>query len=249
MTSLSSPSIELVARFLENVRSTVPLGIEQIDVMLRLIEAARGHLRSFLDLGCGDGVLSSAIFEETPDARGCLVELSEPMLQVARHRLRAQAEGAEFVAADFLQSGWVNALTAAAPFDAIVSGFALHAVPDERKRELFGELHSLLSPDGIFINIEHVSSATRWTESQWDDYMIDAIFGPQPKGGEGKPRAEVAREYYRREATVGSIHAPLEVQLDWLREAGFENVECFLKVQELAMFGGQRGEIGTVPRG
>ena len=39
----------------------------------------------------------------------------------------------------------------------------------------------------------------------------------------------------------GEHLAPLEVQLDWLRECGFVNVECFLKVLELAVFGGQRG--------
>ena len=120
------------------------------------------------------------------------------------------------------------------------AGGAGQAMPDGRKPALYAELHELLRPEGIFIRFDHVASATRWTESIWDDTMIEAIFGAELKGAPGKPRAEVARDYYRRVARSGSVPPPLEVEFDWLREAGFENVECFHKVQELAMFGGQK---------
>jgi SAM-dependent methyltransferase len=130
--------------------------------------------------------------------------------------------------------------TAAAPFDAIVCSLAIHHLPHERKRQLYRELFQLLLPGGIFINIEHVASATRWTESLWNDYMIDAIFGHALKSSPGKSRAEVAREYYSRPGAAANVLAPLEVQCDWLREIGFENVDCYLKVLELAVFGGQK---------
>src|SRR5678815_1441292 len=83
-----SPSPELVSRFLENVRGTVPLGIEQLDVLLRLIEATGRRVEEFLDLGCANAVLSGAIFGEYPVAHGTLVELSEPMCAAARSQLR-----------------------------------------------------------------------------------------------------------------------------------------------------------------
>jgi hypothetical protein len=34
--------------------------------------------------------------------------------------------------------------------------------------------------------------------------------------------------------------APLDDQIDWLREAGFESVDCHWKWLELALFGGAR---------
>ena len=55
-----------------------------------------------------------------------------------------------------------------------------------------------------------------------------------------RSRAEIAREYYARAVQGAGALAPLEVQCDWLREAGFENVDCYLKVLELAVFGGQK---------
>src|SRR4051812_49391549 len=157
---------DFVAKFLQNVRGTVPLTIEQIDMMLQLITAARGEdIESFLDLGCGDGVLSSAILNEYPHARGLLIDFSEPMLDAARKQLENHAARVSFVQADIRHPGWVLHMAALHPLDAVVSGFAIHHLPDARKRELYGEIFSLLKPEGIFINIEHVSSATRWTES------------------------------------------------------------------------------------
>jgi hypothetical protein len=75
-----------------------------------------------------------------------------------------------------------------------------------------------------------------------DDLLIAAIFGDQLRAAGGKTRAEVAREYYARLAEESARLAPLEVQCDWLREIGFESVDVYLKLQELALFGGQRPE-------
>ena len=232
---------DLAAKFLQNVRGAIPLSIEQIDMMLRLLTAARGErLENFLDLGCGDGVLSAAILDENPGARGCLVDFSEPALTAARDRLHGHAERVEFILADYARPGWMSEIARAQPFDAVVSGFAAQHSPNDRKRALFGEVFQLLKPEGIFINIEHVASATRWTESIWDDYMIDAIFGQELRASADRSRAEIAREYYARAVQEAGALAPLEVQCDWLREIGFENVDCYLKVLELAVFGGQR---------
>jgi tRNA (cmo5U34)-methyltransferase len=241
LTAAPMGSADLVATFLQNVRGATPLTIEQIDIMLQLLSAARGSaVESFLDLGCGDGMLSAAILDEFPNARGCLVDISEPLLTAARHQLHAHADRVDFIVADYTQPGWTAEVARSAPFDAVVSAFAAHGSPDHQKRELYAEIFQLLKPEGPFVNIEQVASSTRWTESIWDDYLIEAIFGPEIKGASGKKRADVAREYYKRANSGGNICAPLEVQCDWLREIGFENVECFLKVAELAVFGGQR---------
>jgi ubiquinone/menaquinone biosynthesis C-methylase UbiE len=241
LTAAPGENADIVAAFLQNVRGATPLSIEQIDVMLQLLAAARGNaVESFLDLGCGDGMLSAAILDEFPNARGCLVDISEPLLTAARHQIQSHAGRVDFIVADYTQPDWTANIARFAPFDAVVSAFGAHGSPDHQKRELYSEIFRLLKPEGPFVNIEQVASATRWTESIWDDYLIEAIFGPDIKSAPGKKRAEVAREYYRRANRAGNMCAPLEVQCDWLREIGFENVDCYFKVAELAVFGGQR---------
>ncbi len=230
----------VVAQFLQNVRGSVPLAIEQIDITLRLISAARDHLETFLNIGCGDGMLAAAILDEFPHARGLLVDPSSAPLETARQRLRPHAGRFECRRADYLEPDWVQQTAVFAPFGAIVRGMAMPILPSERKQAFFGEVFGLLKPGGIFLNIEHVASATRWTESVFDDYMIEAIFGEQIRAAEGKSRAEVAREYYEQAERDAGGFAPLEVQCDWLRETGYEGVECYLKVSELAVFGGQK---------
>ncbi|MEA3211060.1 MAG: tRNA (cmo5U34)-methyltransferase [Chthoniobacter sp.] len=241
-------SPELVAKFLQNVRHSIPLAIEQIDMMLRLVHAARGdRLDRFLDLGCGDGLLSSALLDDYPQARGWLVDLSPSLLGGARKQLQKNSS-VQFISADFARPSWTSAVAMGAPFDAIVSALSIHALPDARKRGLYREIFDLLKPEGVFIAIEHVASATRWTESIWADYMIDAIFGQAIKAAPGKTRVEIAREYYERGGQTDRPLAPLEVQCDWLRGLGFENVDCYLKVLELAVFGGQRPAADPGPK-
>lgn len=240
--SPSSPdSPDLAAKLLENMRGAIPLSIEQIDMMLRLLTAARGEgLENFLVLGSGHGLLSAAILGEFPAARGYLVAGSEAALAVARLQLQPHAGRVGFILADEAAPGWLAGIAHAGPFDAVVSALAAPPLSADHTRARFTETFRLLQPGGLFLNIEHVASATRWTESVCDDYLIDAIFGRELRAGTGHNRAEIARDYFARAGQHAGASAPLEVQCDWLRETGFENVECFLKVQELAVFGGQR---------
>ncbi len=233
----------VVAQFLENVRGAVPLAIEQIDTILRLISAARPRVESFLNICCADGcMLAAAMLEEFPHACGVLLDTSNTAMETARQRLKPHASRVQFRRADWARPGWMVANAETAPFDAIICGFGTHALPDARKRSFYSEIFRFLKRGGIFLNLEHVASATRWSESMIDDYLIGAIFREQLKDAAGKTGAEVAREYYRASPSEAVRLAPLEVQCDWLHEIGFENVDCYLKISELAVFGGQRPE-------
>lgn len=215
----------LVRTYLEGVRGAIPLANESIDVMLRAIGP---RVNSFLDLGCGDGVLAVAIADRFPNAEAVLVDFSEPMLEAARRRFL------DAIFADYGSPDWLSKVRG--PFDAIVSGFSIHHQPDSRKKQLYGEIFNLLTPGGMFVNIEHVASASRWLEGLSDDLFIDALH----RYDATVPRAEVAERYHSRPDKSANILAPVGRQCEWLSEIGFQDVDCYLKIFEIAVFGGRR---------
>ncbi len=230
----------LVRTFLDNIRGAIPLAREQIDVMLRLTEARGEAVTRFADLGCGNGTLSMALLERYPEASATLVDFSEPMIEEARSHLATHADKCRFITADLSEAEWARSVVERAPFDAVVSGYAIHHLADERKRELYREIFDLLKPGGLFLNTEHVKSATPWIESVSDDLLIDSFYEHQLKRGSDKTREQVAREFVHRPDKATNILSPVELQCEWLRGCGFEDVDCYFKIFELAIFGGRR---------
>ncbi|MAS33143.1 MAG: methyltransferase type 12 [Anaerolineaceae bacterium] len=224
--------------FLDGVRGAIPLAAEQIDVMLRVIRAAKPDTRNFLDLGCGSGVLGHALLTAFPAAHGVFLDFSAPMLDAARQNLNAAASRISFIQCDYGQPDWVVAVEAHAPFDAIVSGFSIHHQPDARKQQLYQDIFTLLQPGGVFLNLEHVAPQSAWAEGLFDELMIDGMFAHSQRTNDGKSRDEVAAAFHSREDKAANILALVETQCTWLRDIGFVEVDCYLKIFELALFGG-----------
>jgi len=230
----------LVRTYLEGVRGAIPLASEQLDVMLRVVSAAGVPVRSIADLGCGDGVLARTLLARFPDAAATLVDFSGPMLREARERLAASGDAVRVVEADLGDSSWMNAIRERAPFDVVVSGYAIHHLPDARKRALYGEIFALLGARGVFVNVEHVASASTWGESLSDEMIIDSLYAFHQRREPSARRDDVARDFYHRPDKAANILAPVDEQCAWLREIGFVDVDCFFKVFELAVFGGRK---------
>jgi SAM-dependent methyltransferase len=143
--------------------------------------------------------------DRDPDARAVGLDASEPMLARAAERFEGDPQ-VELYAHDLGLS-----LPVERPFDAVVSGLAIHHLEDERKRALFGEIRALLAPGGVFANLDLVSP--------------------------GSPRIHerFRREIGRTEDDPADRLADLAEQLSWLRDAGFSEVDCHFKWLELAL--------------
>ena len=240
MTSEIWKSEELVNKYLTGMRSAIPLVAEQIDVMLRVVAATVGDVTNIADLGCGDGILAATLLERHAEAKATLVDFSEPMIAEARKALASYGDACEFHLADLSSAEWVDAAGGRAPFDVVVSGYAIHHTTDERKRVLYREIFELLRPGGAFVNIEHVKSPTERLRELSDDLIIDSLYPYHLKQDSTRTREDVADEFVHREDKHGNILALVEGQCAWLREIGFEEVDCYFKVLELAVFGGRK---------
>lgn len=230
---------EVANTFLKGVRGAMPGADLQLAVLRRIAQLWAPAARRILDLGCGDGILGRVLLDALPEAQAVFADFSEPMLQAARAALGSHPRAA-VVRADFSTPAWREAVAAHAPFDLVVSGYAIHHQPDERKKSLYAEIYGLLSPGGVFLNLEHVSSTSKAGERLFDEFFIDNLQAFHRRADAQKTRQEVADTFYNRPDKKENILAPLDVQCRWLSEIGFEDVDCYFKVFELALFGGRK---------
>jgi len=179
-----------------------------------LLELLSPHIRRVLDLGTGDGRLLAMVRSARPHIEGVAVDFSETMLKAARKRF------ADVAPVSVLEHNLEDPLPDWGRFDAIISCFAIHHLEDERKFALYREVFETLEPGGIFANIEHVCSPT---PKLHEDFY-------------GELDMDVADE------DPSNRCISVEVQIGWLRDIGFNDVDCFWKWRELALI------TGTKPR-
>ena len=162
-----------------------------------------------LDLGCGDGRLSALVLAAYPESTAICVDMSPAMLDAVTERF-ADDDRVTIATHDLEQP-----LPFAGPFDAVISSLAIHHVDDERKQSLYAEIAALLTPGGVFANLEIVRSPTQALHDQWRDEM----------GAQDDPSDRLA---------------PMEPQLAWLRDAGLQDVDCIWKWRALALLRGTK---------
>ena len=229
---------ELAQAFLEGVRGAIPAANLQLEVISKIVSMWYPLPSKILDLGCGDGALGRMLLD-AHTAHVIFADFSEPMLEALQEQIGTNQKTA-IIKADFATPAWTKRFEVEKPFDIIVSGFAIHHQPDDRKKELYAEIYGLLSDGGIFLNLEHVSSATLSVSALFDSFFVDHLLRFHRDMTPNKTRQEIEEAYYRRPDKKENILAPLEIQCQWLRHIGFQDVDCFFKVFELALFGGRK---------
>jgi tRNA (cmo5U34)-methyltransferase len=229
----------IVDRFL-SYRAAIPLAQEQISVMTSILKTREQRLEQFMDLGCGDGILAAAILGEFPSSRGVLVDFSEPMLEQAREQLKEYEEQLAFENLDYGDPDWVGRMRTYGPFDAIVSGYSIHHQPDTRKREIYVEIFNLLNPGGWFVNIEHIASAAQLVTDLFNNHIIEGYYQIEQRNGGTRTREEMANVFLNRPDKDANKLLFVDIQCAWLRQIGYEEVDCYFRVYELAVFAGRK---------
>lgn len=233
-------SPELVKNYLSGTRLSFPGALQQIEVIAKIIEANDRQIFHLLDLGCGDGILGSIVLDKYPQCHGVFLDFSEDMLNAATKKLSAFGSRIELINYDYSNSDWISKVNHNAPYDLILSGYSIHHQPDNRKKEIYKEIFDLLDSKGLFLNIEHVSSASPWIGKIHDEYFIDSLFEYEKKHGSKNSREEVSNQYYNREDRMANKLSSVEDQCKWLEAIGFFDVDCFFKLFEFSVFGGRK---------
>ena len=191
-----------------------------------------------MDLGCGDGFLGYFIYQLYPDSQGVFLDISEEMIRKAQ--VRDMDHNSDFIIQDFGKPGWVKSISKLKKFDLIISGYSIHHIENNEKQRLYKDIFELLNPNGLFLNLEHVSSPTEILEETFNELFLDNMYDYQKYIGEEKTKKEIKEIYHDPNHKILNKLASVEEQCKWLKKIGFSNVDCYMKIFELALFGGTK---------
>lgn len=230
-------SKNLSETYLEGVRSAIPFANEQLEILLRVIKFFKPEVNSFLDLGCGDGVLGKTLFSNCPDSRGIFMDFSEPMIKAAMQKCRKYRHQALFVVQDFGAEDWLESISEELPVDVVISGFSIHHQNDNNKKRIYREIFDkILKPGGVFLNLEQVKSPTKEIETIFNEFFMNRMRNFQEENKTNILIETIEEEFYKDKKV--NILTQVEEQCEWLRVIGFTQVDCFFKAFELSIFGG-----------
>jgi tRNA (cmo5U34)-methyltransferase len=208
-----------IRRFIPHYDDMVSTGVE----LLAALAPADGHI---LDLGGGTGALSSAVLEGLPGVHVTVLDVDVDMLDEARTRLAGFADRVAFHEGSFL-----DPLPAA---DAVVASLALHHVHDlGAKTALYRAIHDALPVGGVLLNLD----AAVTDGVQLDGLVFDRMAARMADHGISDAEARSHFAAWEKE----DRYFPLDAELNALREAGFDEVECFWRRGLCAITCGLRG--------
>jgi tRNA (cmo5U34)-methyltransferase len=169
---------------------------------------------AILDIGAGTGLLSALILAKFPGASMTLMDISEKMLGVARERFAGRKD-IRFIVSDYSKADLGG------PYDIACSALSIHHLGAEEKRQLFHRIFPSLRHGGIFVNADQADGETPYFRQRYLEYWnIFLQNGPLNDGQH--------EEILKRRDTLDR-NEKLSVQLAWLRECGFTDVDVVWK--------------------
>lgn len=179
-------------------------------------------VKNILDVGAGTGLMSAFFNEKYPDAKITLVDISSAMLKKAEERFDGNENisflNADFATVDLPENG----------YDLVVSGLAIHHLPNELKQQLFNKIAKTLKPGGWFINADQVLGETDLAEKIYTENWKNHVAQHPALTEEEKQSAF--------ERIKIDIMAPLKPQLEWLENAGLQNANCYYQYYNFVVF-------------
>lgn len=197
-----------------------------LELISKIAASVKPDAKNMLDIGSGAGNNTISILREKPGINCDLIDLSQPMLDMAKERISKENAGVvrifhvDFREAELPQSN----------YDLIIAAAVLHHLRDDTDWEnCFQKIHSLLKPEGaLFVSdmVHHQHGAIH--NAMWDRYgeHLESIGGPQY-------RDEVFK-YIEFEDSPRS----LSYQLELMKKVGFTTVDVLHKNSCFAAFVG-----------
>ena len=149
------------------------------------------------------------------------------MLNIARERF-ADRPDVRYIAGDY------SSVDFAGHYDLCCSALSIHHLEHDDKRRLYRKIFAALNPGGMFVNADQVLGETaainRRYMAYWDDFLVPCPLSPEDK----------KQMLYRRDTF--DRNEKLSVQLAWMADCGFEEIDLVYKNRLFVVFTGRKEE-------
>jgi tRNA (cmo5U34)-methyltransferase len=194
---------------LDEYDSRIRTFVPHYETLLAVTATALGIVASrrptVVDLGTGTGALAAACLDVRPDARILGIDADAGMLAAARNRL-GKRDTVELRQADFLNAALPTA-------DAMVACISLHHIREPvDKQGFYRRVFEALAPGGVLITADCFPAIEPTLAAHHRDAWIAHLEQTYPP-----PEAAAHLQSWSDEDT----YFPLEIELTWLRDAGF----------------------------
>jgi ubiquinone/menaquinone biosynthesis C-methylase UbiE len=202
-----------------------------------------------LDLGAGTGALTQELFSHYPNAKVTCSDYSEEMLKDAKEQLAKFSNQVNFIQSDLRTSSWSK--TVQGKFDAVICSFLTHTMLAQVEA-LYCEAYGLVESGGCFLSCDFYYAPGPKFDGVYHRLILREFQARIKKQtGEEKSLEQIhellkhRREKYRAAHSGTDEHKakqPFTVydHLDWLKKAGFDEVDCLVKYKNNAVIGGLR---------
>ena len=205
-------------------RKIIPCFNDFYQTLIDLIPFGVSDSFRFLDLGAGTGLLTASIISAFPNATVTLMDVSEKMLEKARERFSSNKR-VNFLIWDYSHS------TLPGEYNLIVSAMSIHHLFDNEKKSLYQRVFDALKCKGVFINADLVKGETAKIEQKYQDIWMSWI--RKTDLSKNELSKIIDRMQYDRPSS-------LNIQLQWLKEIGFSDVDCYYKYYNFAVCSGRK---------
>jgi tRNA (cmo5U34)-methyltransferase len=185
-----------------------------------------GSRPAILDIGAGTGLLSALLLEKYPNASLTLLDISEEMLKVAKKRF-AGKNNIRYITGDY------STMSLGGRYDLICSALSIHHLIHEDKQKLYQRIYDALNPGGVFVNADQATGETPVMERKYMQYWDEFV-----RNG---PLTDDERIEILRRRTTLDRNAKLSVQLKWLFDSGFSDVDVVYRNRTFVVLTGRKG--------
>lgn len=185
------------------------------EVLLYFLTSLGREFIDIVELGVGAGELTAEVLSRYPEAGVEAIDLSDRMLEVASQNLMPFKDRVNLIHSDFGTYEFMR------EYDLAVSSMALHHLPDKEKLKLMKSIHRSLKEEGVFIFADLIQSPSPYLDKKffriWKNSLRFA----------GLSRDEIDDRV--KGHLNEDLPATLPELLQWMKEAGFRDVDCLWK--------------------